>query len=100
MPITTTDVYVRPEDGWVEVAENPVSLLIKPEGFQAWFLAVTDGSDPADGLIGVQMGRGGDNLRESFQTGEITGKVFLRVRDAPASTPSAQLRFGVVKDVA
>lgn len=99
MAMSTTDLYVRPEDGWLLVAENPASLIIKPEDFHPWWVAVTDGSVPPSDLIGVPMGRGNDARRESFQTGEITGSVYIRVRNPIASEPTSQrARFGVIKD--
>jgi hypothetical protein len=46
MAYETFDLYVRPEEGWVEVAADPDNLLIRPENHHPWFLAVTDGSAP------------------------------------------------------
>src|SRR5690606_22575914 len=46
MAYETFDLYIQPEDGWVEVAENPTALIIRPEGFQPWWLAVTAGGEP------------------------------------------------------
>jgi len=98
--ISTVDVYVGPADGWVEVASNPAQLIIKPESHHPWWVAVTSGAAPAADLIGVPMGRGGENLRESFQTGAIAGKVFVRIKDPTTSgSQLTKMRFGVVKDV-
>jgi hypothetical protein len=99
MALQTVDVLVSADDGWVEVASNPASLIIKPDGVHPWWIAVTSGAAPAAGLEGLPMGRGGEGLRESFQSGVITGKVFVRIRTPPASVPGSKLRFGVIKDV-
>jgi hypothetical protein len=41
MAATTTDLYVRPEDGWVLAATAPAAfLLIKPENFFPWWVYV------------------------------------------------------------
>lgn len=99
MAMSTTDLYLRPEDGWVLVATNPSSVLIKPQDFHPWWVAITAAGVPSATLIGVQMGRGNMQPRESFQTGEITGLVYIRVMDPIADRPvNQQARFGVIVD--
>jgi hypothetical protein len=99
MAYATSDLYIRPEDGWVLVATNPTALIIKPDAFHPWWVAITAGTAPADALIGLPMGRGGDNKREPFQTGAITGNVYIRVRNPVASEPASQhARFGIILD--
>lgn len=100
MAFATTDLLIRPEDGWVLAATNPTWLLIKPEAFHPWWVAVTAGGPPADGVIGVAMGRGNDHRREPFFfESAITGEVYIRVRNPVASEPVTQkTRFGVISD--
>ena len=47
MAVTTTDLYVRPEDGWVLAATAPAAyVLIKPENFFPGWVAVAASSPP------------------------------------------------------
>jgi len=42
MAVTTIDLYVRPEDGWVLAATAPAAyLLVKPENFFPWWVVVS-----------------------------------------------------------
>jgi hypothetical protein len=99
MAFTTTDVLIRPEDGWVEVASNYATLYIRPAQFQPWFLAVNDGAaPPSNDLVGAQFGRGADNAREVYETAVAnTGKAWIRVMQPSASDPGAKSRFAVIK---
>ena len=96
MAVATTDVRIKPSQGWVLVATNPVFLCIKPSAFTVWTIAVTAGGLPATTLRGLQMGRGIDD-RQAFQTGAITGEIYIRV-DIPASSMSSEdpVHFGVI----
>lgn len=41
MAITTIDLFVRPEDGWVLAATAPSAFcMVKPENFSPWWVAV------------------------------------------------------------
>lgn len=94
MAASTTDILVRPEDGWTLVATDPAYLLITPHANRQWFVAVTAGTAPASTLIGANM-RGGDD-RMSFQTGAITGTVYVRVKE-PTDNYTRGMMFGVIK---
>lgn len=101
MAVSTTDLYVRPEDGWVLVATDPVSLLIKPQAFHPWWVAITASGAPAATLVGVPMGRDNSNRLASFETGEITGEVYIRIKEPASREPTdAELHFAVIKDEA
>lgn len=98
MAIATLDFFLRPEDGWVLFATNPTSLLIKPSDFKPWFVAVTTGGAPADDLIGIQMGKDSYDRDEAFESGSITGEVYVRIMEPPASSPASRFHFGVLRD--
>lgn len=92
MAYTTDEIQVKPEDGWVEVAENPADLRIKPHGSaRAWFVAVTSGSAPDANLVGWPMGRGRAGEDNSFEVSDLTGKVFVRVDAKPDRVSSLML---------
>lgn len=100
MAFDTTDLYIRPEDGWVLVATNPAYLMIKPENFHPWWVAVTAAGAPAAGVIGASMGRDSENRLEAFEiTGIAAGEVYIMVRDPIASQPINQkARFAIIAD--
>lgn len=94
MPASTTDVIIRPTDGWTLVATNPSYLLVTPHENRQWFVAVTAGSAPAANLIGAAM-RGGDD-RFTFETGALTGTVYVRVKE-PVDNTGRGMMFGIIK---
>lgn len=49
MAVATTQFVISPDDGWVEIASNPASLIIKADEASSWRLAVTTGASPAAG---------------------------------------------------
>lgn len=49
MAVATTQFVISPDDGWVEIASNPASLIIKPDEGSSWRLAVTTGAAPSGG---------------------------------------------------
>lgn len=100
MPTSTTDLYIKPEDRWVLVSTDPAFLFVKPDAFHPWWFAVTSGGAPAAGVLGIQMGRGNDHRREPLELKEVTGEVYIRIADPVASTPTGQMRFGVVQTTA
>lgn len=101
MAYETLDFHIRPEDGWVEVASNYASLLIRPSEYRPWRLAITDGTAPDKNLIGLTFGRGADNAREVYQSaGANTGKAFIRIMQPSASYPKAKTHFGVIIEAA
>ena len=76
-------------------ARTPIILLcVAP----LWGVAVTAAVAPNVALQGIQMGRGEDS-REAFQTGAITGTIYIKV-DKPASGSGLEdkVHFGVVAD--
>lgn len=101
MAYSTAEVEVQPSDGWVEVANNPAFLMIKPHSrAQAWFFAISAAA-PAATVRGLPMGRqdsGGQNIVQIHPPAAITGKAFVRVeRNADAIS---KVKFTVIKDVA
>lgn len=94
MPATTEDIRVRPEDGWTLVATDPAYLLVTPHANRQWFVAVTAGGAPASTLVGAAM-RGADD-RFTFETGALTGSVYIRVPQ-PADQTGRGMMFGVIK---
>lgn len=93
MPATTTDILVKPTDGWTLVATNPAYLLVTPHENRQWFVAVTAGTAPASTLIGAAM-RGQDD-RFTFETGALTGTVYIRVKE-PADQTGRGMMFGII----
>ena len=94
MAASTTDILIRPEDGWTLVAANPAYLLITPHVNRQWFVAVTDGTAPASTLIGAAM-RGHDD-RFTFETGLLSGSVYVRVPN-PVDQVNRGMMFGVIQ---
>lgn len=94
MPATTEDIRVRPEDGWTLIATDPAYLLVTPHSNHQWFVAVTAGAPPAASLIGAAMR--GDGERLTFETGALTGSVYIRVPQ-PADQTGRGMMFGVIK---
>lgn len=93
MAASTTDVLVRPEDGWKLVATDPAYLLITPHANRQWFVAVTAGTAPASTLVGCAMRGYGDKF--TFETGALTGTVYVRV-PAPVDQVNRGMMFGVI----
>lgn len=93
MAASTTDILIRPEDGWTLVATNPGYLLITPHTNRPWFVAVTPGTAPAADLVGAAM-RGYDD-KFTFETGSITGTVYVRV-PTPVDQANRGMMFGVI----
>lgn len=98
MAVETLDFYVTQADGWVLIATNPASLLVKPSNFQPWFVAITAAGVPAAGLVGVQMGKDSNNRSESFVSGAFTGEAYIRIDVPPDSVIGSQAHFGVIRD--
>lgn len=100
MAYGTVDFAVRPEDGWVLVATAPDAVIVRPVEHHPWWLAVS-ADVPAAGVEGMKFGRGGDGLRETFSWDvPITGNVYIRIKEPPASNPSSHMHFCVISDVA
>lgn len=92
MAIETTDYYISPTDGWVEVATAPTYVFIKPtEGF-AYRVAITDAAPPVDNLRGAVIN---DGQPFEFQIATEDGDVYVRVDRKPEQRP---LHFGVITD--
>lgn len=98
MAIETLDFYLSPDDGWTLVATNPTALLVKPDAFQPWWVSVTAAGAPADDLIGIPMGKDGYDRDEPFESGAITGEVYIRITTPPDSVVGSKMRFGVLRD--
>lgn len=98
MAAATLDFYLRPEDGWTLVSTNPSTLLVKPDAFHPWWVAVTAGGVPAANIIGVPMGKNSDDRLETFESSAITGEVYIRIMTPPASSPASRMHFGVIRD--
>lgn len=49
--MATTDFYIRPEDGWVEVANAPGYIHIKPGNFHPWWVFVSASAPVVDEII-------------------------------------------------
>ncbi len=98
MAIETLDFWIGPADGWTLVATNPISLLVKPDAFHPWWVAVTAAGDPDAGLIGIPMGRDSYDRDEPFESGAITGEVYVRITTPPDSVVGSKMRFGVLRD--
>lgn len=99
MALETVDFNVRPEDGWVQIAQNTDYLLIRPVDHRPYWIAVVNGGVPAQELEGLKYGRGGEALRQDFLLPTaITGTVFLRIKEPPNSSPASHAAFGVIRD--
>lgn len=98
MAVETLDFYLRPEDGWTLVATSPSTLLIKPDAFHQWWVAVTAAGAPADSILGVPMGKNSNDRLETFESSVITGEVYIRITTPPASSPASRMHFGVIRD--
>jgi hypothetical protein len=98
MAISTIDLNISPDDGWVQVAVNPTSLLIKPRTFHNWWVAVTASGAPAASLLGVPMGNDAYDRDEPFESGQITGEVYIRITTPPDSVVGSKMGFGVIRD--
>jgi phage tail sheath gpL-like len=55
MTISTTDYWLRPEDGWTLVATNPTMLVIKPDAFHPWWVAATVSGAPNAAVAASQV---------------------------------------------
>lgn len=76
MAVTTTDLYVRPEDGWVLAAAAPAAyLLIKPENFFPWWVAVAS-APPATAATRAAGSVVFGGLPLAAETVTIGGEVF------------------------
>lgn len=95
MAVATTDYYIDPTQGWVQVGTSPASITIKPDTFHNWFVAVSPGA-PATSLIGVAMGNDAYNRMEPFVAGAIVGNVYIRIMTPPDSVVGSKMRFGVI----
>ena len=100
MAIATLDFAIRPEDGWVLVATNPTYFKLRPVEHHPYWIAVTAAGVPAASLEGLKYGRGGDAARVDFDIVDLTGLVYVRVKEPPNSAPSSQMHFGVLRDQA
>lgn len=98
MAVATLDFLIAPADGWTLIATNPTSLLIKPAIFHPWWLAVTAAGAPAASLIGVAMGNDSYDRDEPFESGAITGEVYIRITTPPESVTGSKMRFAVIRD--
>jgi hypothetical protein len=98
MAVATLDFYLRPEDGWTLVATNPATLLIKPDAFHPWWVAVTAAGAPVATILGVPMGKNSNDRLETFESSAITGEVYIRIMAPPVSSPASKMHFGVVRD--
>lgn len=100
MATTTTDFFIRPEDGWTLVATAPNFIQIKPSTFHPWQVAVA-ASLPAATQLGMSFGKDTSHQRAPFECDNaITGNVYIRVNTPIAREPVTQkAHFSVLADV-
>lgn len=72
----TVDFLIRPEDGWVLVASDPSSVIVRPAEYHPWWVAVTDGvappSEAAVKAAGSVVFAGQPSDTETVTIGSIT----------------------------
>lgn len=98
MAIQTLDFLISPEDSWTLVATNPTALVIKPDAFHPWWVAITAAGAPAATIAGVSMGRDSFDRDETFEASDVTGEVYIRITTPPDSVVGSKMRFGVIRD--
>lgn len=84
MAVATTQVLVRPEEGWKLAATAPsIICIIKPNTYNRWFYALA-GSTPAATVNGIPMGVDKRQDNELQIVGAaLTGiNVYVRVAEA------------------
>lgn len=90
MAFETVDFELRPEDGWVQIANDPTYLFIKPNIFHPWRLAITASGAPASEAV-----RASQTLTFSgnaLDTETVTiGSVTYTYAAAPASPNDVQV---------
>lgn len=100
MPVSTIDVAIRPEDGWVLVATNPSKIVIRPFIVHPWRMAISAGL-PANTLRGVPFNNDRNDSKRGFEMflpAAITGEVYIRIDTPPSSTSSSTAGFGIFRD--
>lgn len=80
--MATADFYIRPEDGWVEVANAPATLLIKPSQFHPWWVANST-SEPSTTATAADIVMTFTGLPTAAQTVTIDGIVYTAVASDP-----------------
>ena len=100
MATTTTDVAIRPEDGWVLVATAPLYCLIKPNSFSPWYVAIA-AATPAATFQGLSFGKDTSVQRANFELPVATlENVYIRVKEPLGREPATQKAgFGVIVKV-
>lgn len=103
MAVSTVDVRITPDDGWVLIATNPSFLIVRPSVFHPWYLAMTASGAPATGIEGVFMGTDRANAyREAVIVpplgSALAAQVYIRITDPPNSSPGSAMHFGVISN--
>jgi hypothetical protein len=99
--VSTINLNIRPEDGWVLAATNPSRVVIKPSVMHPWRLAVSLGV-PSGTLRGLAFGNDRTEARQAFELvlgAPIAGEVYIRIDTPTSSMPiDAKMEFGVFRD--
>lgn len=83
----TSNREITKDEGWVEIASDPLALSMTANTPGIWYIAVTEDSIPSSDVYGERMGD-----HDSYLTGSITGNVYLRVVSAKG------IKFGITKE--
>lgn len=101
MTISSNNIAIRPEDGWVSVGQSPIVMGIYPTLKHYWYIAFSD-TKPADDDDGaITMGQGKNKLRP-FLSQEYSGlmgasqQVWIKIKDPPNSDATTKLNFKIV----
>lgn len=102
MASVTSDIYLKPEDGWKLIATDPATILLRPSNFAPWQLAISAAA-PAAGIKGVGFGRNKSPFNFFRSDVAITGNVYIKMDqplngDQPfnAAAQSNALHFGLI----
>ena len=90
--MATENIYVRPEDGWVQVADASSYLLLRANpGNMSWYVAFTDGSPPSETVPAASGTFTFAGNPTAGDTISIDGIVFKFVSGAPTSEVEIEL---------
>ena len=102
MASVTSDVYLKPEDGWKLIATDPATIFLRPSSFVPWQLAISAAA-PADGIKGIPLGRNKDPFNFFRSDVAITGGVYIKIDQPPngnqpfnAAAQSGAMHFGLI----
>lgn len=102
MASVTSDIYLKPEDGWKLIATDPATIFLRPSNFVPWQLAISAAA-PAAGIKGIGLGRNKDPFNFFRSDVAITGGVYIRIMDPlngnqphSAGAQSNALHFGLI----